>query len=257
MDVIRKSMCTLSGVHHYDDIFEKWVRIPQVIRPYTPVLRRRIAKAIYERELLFIHVPKNAGTSIARELYGITTGHKSAQFYQAANQDFFDRAHPFAVLRDPVERFVSAYWFIRRGGGEHITVGEGSAQALAKLQSVDDFLILSRAVRPIFTRSTTSHGRKLGSCTTTGGGLVDRLFVMGVRRSAAGRFSALYGVAQLPTLNRTDKGILELTPLQLERINAFYRDDADLIDRVRTDPPGDGGLKYDAPKTASDLGVIL
>jgi hypothetical protein len=65
--------------------------------------------------LLFVHIPKNAGTSFFRTLFGskAITEHFSAQFYHQLNKVNFEKSLKIAVVRDPDERFVSAVNFNR------------------------------------------------------------------------------------------------------------------------------------------------
>ena len=58
---------------------------------------------------VFVHVPKNAGSSISRALYGRSLGHKTAQEMMAYNPKLFQELDSFAVLRDPLERAISAW----------------------------------------------------------------------------------------------------------------------------------------------------
>lgn len=63
------------------------------------------------KSLLFIHIPKNAGTSVARSLFGVDAnllGHYSAQFFRRLNSKKYEQFLKVAVVRDPIERFVSA-----------------------------------------------------------------------------------------------------------------------------------------------------
>ncbi|WP_417261276.1 sulfotransferase family 2 domain-containing protein [Celeribacter sp.] len=84
----------------------------QVGLPIRPEVRRA--------GVIFIHVPKNAGTTIAKQLYGRHIGHRTARFYRDADPTFFQKTPSFALLRDPVERFVSAYDFAARGGSPSV-----------------------------------------------------------------------------------------------------------------------------------------
>src|SRR5580658_494468 len=137
---VQNLVCGLFGVHHYDDVFEKVARWRLFSAGRGGLLRRRIDRTVLGGRLLFIHVPKNAGTSIAAALYGRSLGHKTAHFYHTAAVDFFRDAEVFAVLRDPVERFLSAYWFIRNQGGDQVAVEAGFAKKLAGVETVDDLL---------------------------------------------------------------------------------------------------------------------
>lgn len=66
--------------------------------------------------VIFIHVPKCAGTSVSSSLYGKSLGHHTARELRAFAPERFDRQDSFAVLREPVERAFSAYLYLLRGG---------------------------------------------------------------------------------------------------------------------------------------------
>lgn len=65
---------------------------------------------------IFIHIPKNAGQSIARTFYGHTVHHKKAFMLKKNMPLFYDNAFVFACVRDPLDRFKSAYSYISAGG---------------------------------------------------------------------------------------------------------------------------------------------
>lgn len=65
---------------------------------------------------IFVHVPKTAGTSVERSLAGPSQtvgGHTTALGYQGAFPLEFGEYFKFAVLRHPVDRFLSAYRYLR------------------------------------------------------------------------------------------------------------------------------------------------
>lgn len=66
-----------------------------------------------EFQLLFVHIPKNAGTSIEKALNARQTGHMSWRDYREHHSREWDAYTSFAVLRDPVERFISCYNYAR------------------------------------------------------------------------------------------------------------------------------------------------
>lgn len=63
--------------------------------------------------IIFVHIPKNAGSSIVRALYGEPILHNSAQYYRAVNGKTWSELPSCAILRDPTERFISAYNYLR------------------------------------------------------------------------------------------------------------------------------------------------
>ena len=72
-----------------------------------------------EREsVAFIHIPKNAGTSITKSLWGRNSpGHYKWWFYQYYfGAQRYREMFKFAFCRDPYSRLVSAYRYLARGG---------------------------------------------------------------------------------------------------------------------------------------------
>ncbi len=88
--------------------FGEWENIRRTGAPFP--------KAISDTGLLFIHVPKSAGTSISLELYGFPIGHRCLEEWTGRYPFSSSRLHAFAVLRDPIQRFVSAFEFLKAGG---------------------------------------------------------------------------------------------------------------------------------------------
>ena len=66
-----------------------------------------------DSNVVFIHIPKNAGSSIVRALYPKPITHNSAQCFQILDSGLFEQVPSFAILRAPVDRFVSAYNYLR------------------------------------------------------------------------------------------------------------------------------------------------
>lgn len=74
--------------------------------------------------MVFVHVPKNAGVSISRAIYGRPLGHYSVAEIQRRDPRLLAQTYSFATLRDPVERLVSAYRFARAGSTSEMAVAE-------------------------------------------------------------------------------------------------------------------------------------
>jgi len=81
--------------------------------------KRLIPECFYFTNTIFIHIPKTAGQSIGFALYGHTIHHDKAADLQARDPAFYKGAFKFAVVRDPIARFRSAYTYLQAGGRCH------------------------------------------------------------------------------------------------------------------------------------------
>jgi len=66
--------------------------------------------------VVFVHVPKAAGSSIATALYGRRLGHHAARRLAEEDPASWAALGKFSVLREPVARFLSAYAYALGGG---------------------------------------------------------------------------------------------------------------------------------------------
>ncbi|NJK64871.1 MAG: sulfotransferase family protein [Synechococcaceae cyanobacterium SM2_3_1] len=67
---------------------------------------------------IFVHIPKAAGTSAVYSLYGRKAGdHRTIADYQLCfSQKEFDSFFKFAFVRNPWDRLLSAYLYLKQGG---------------------------------------------------------------------------------------------------------------------------------------------
>lgn len=66
-----------------------------------------------DRRAIFVHIPKTGGSSI-RRLLGLALGdysHPTAREYETAYPEAWREYFKFAVVRNPWDRFVSAYFY--------------------------------------------------------------------------------------------------------------------------------------------------
>ena len=107
-------------------------------RTHRLVMQRNFAA--YRREgVIFVHVPKAAGSTISEALYGRSLGHKTAAEMQSYDAEWFARLPSFAVMRDPVERAYSAWAYARAGGTAEGWVEPRADYALPGFSDFDRF----------------------------------------------------------------------------------------------------------------------
>lgn len=97
---------TRSKLIHY--VPERWA---EALRAYRRQVQFRDAGVV------FIHVPKAAGTSITDAIYGRFLGHfELIDVLRTGGKDILALPR-FSVVRNPWDRLLSAYRFARAGGG--------------------------------------------------------------------------------------------------------------------------------------------
>lgn len=73
--------------------------------------------AAFDRhKCIFIHVPKAAGTSVAQSMFGHLVSHRPAYDYFIDNPRKFREYYKFTFVRNPWDRLVSAYHYLKAGG---------------------------------------------------------------------------------------------------------------------------------------------
>ena len=89
------------------------IMIPDSLRMAQLVLRR--SAAWRATGLIFVHVPKNGGTSINTALYGRFMGHFRVRDIERLRPDLLRSLPSLAVTRNPWARTFSAWSFVRKG----------------------------------------------------------------------------------------------------------------------------------------------
>ncbi|MDD5138672.1 MAG: sulfotransferase family 2 domain-containing protein [Verrucomicrobiales bacterium] len=71
-----------------------------------------------EHRCIFVHIPKCAGISVVKSLFGdFDCGHASLRRYQIMfGPEEFSRYFKFTIVRNPFDRLVSAFLFMKQGG---------------------------------------------------------------------------------------------------------------------------------------------
>ncbi|WP_158681668.1 sulfotransferase family 2 domain-containing protein [Microbulbifer pacificus] len=66
--------------------------------------------------ILFVHIPKTAGISLSYALYGREIGHRKLSDYLQVDASYAENLFKFSVVRNPWDRLVSAYSYLKQGG---------------------------------------------------------------------------------------------------------------------------------------------
>ena len=96
---------------------------------------------ISELGCIFIHIPKCAGNAVQKSLFGeVVFGHQTIRQYQVALPKVtYQNAWKFTIVRDPFERVVSAWRFLK-AGGLHKHDADYFAENLSRYASFDHFV---------------------------------------------------------------------------------------------------------------------
>jgi hypothetical protein len=167
-----------------------------------------------EYSALFIHIPKTAGTTI-HELFGIEVRergpHIPAYAYRWASPAFFDHAFKFAVVRNPWDRMVSAFHFLKEARWPDDKVWSDR-----HLKGVDTFADFLEALRRPFFRNLVRSELHFHPQVGFVADLKGRLLVDQV----------IYFENLAPGLRRVaDRLQLQLPDVGVEQLNASERGD--------------------------------
>jgi hypothetical protein len=220
----------LFGAWYEEDIYHQFCsHFPRAMR----LFRGRIPAAMRARNLIFVHVPRVAGTSIVRALYGEgCIHHHSMHYYATLDPGFVEHAGSFALLRDPVARFASAFAFVRAGGTQSCRLSDAFLRQTERLTTVEDYLSFLEERGPL-DLDFVMRPQSWFVCDDRGAVLVKDLFLLGEDSAALAAYLAPHGIGRLPWLNHAPRSQLLLNPRQRRRIERVYADDFALIDSVR------------------------
>lgn len=150
---MQSGFCTSTHLLWQDEHNQRLMSVKEYLWAQYQLLPRGLRMAVQVRRqtelwrnagIVFIHVPKAAGTSISLALYGAFTGHPTAADVNRFALPDVRSLPRFAVTRNPWERLVSSYRFVRRGkgaGGDHqVAVARPEQYAIAEFDSFRTFV---------------------------------------------------------------------------------------------------------------------
>jgi chondroitin 4-sulfotransferase 11 len=102
------------------------------------ILVRRRSHTFSSAGVVFIHIPKAAGSSINQAIYGKFMGHIRAKSILSYASNEIAQLPRFAVTRNPWDRLVSSWRFAKQGGGSGNGVTAGIRNAKSYSHPVFD-----------------------------------------------------------------------------------------------------------------------
>lgn len=225
---VNRIVASTFGVRLVSDVPERLCR--HGFRPWLSAKRRRRLDRIRKSRLLFIHVPKNAGTSICDRLYGGQMKHGSVQYYSRVAPDLL--ALPsFALVRDPVDRFLSAYRYARAGGSCHRAISKPFRERYIAFGTIADAIEHLAQARSAFDIDHVFRPQSWYLLDAAGRTAVDRL----IPYEQIGEIGLRLGrreLDSLPAFNRSRQTGERPTQKQLNFLHRFY--EADFALRLQT-----------------------
>jgi Sulfotransferase family len=122
---------------------------------FREAMRARVEKIDLVRNhaqnAIFIHIPKCGGTSVENQIE-VFHGHRSAVYFRTLDRAFFDRAFTFALVRNPYDRLVSGFHYLKH----HTTSPLNHDWVARNIRRFADFQAFAEALEePSFARRIT------------------------------------------------------------------------------------------------------
>lgn len=106
-----------------------------------------------QNRCIFVHIPKTAGISLCKTLFGSRGGgHHTARAYRAIfGRQAFEQYFKFTFVRNPWDRLVSAYAFLSKGGMNERDQAFGQS-VLGRYPNFEDFVMRWLDEKNIYTQ---------------------------------------------------------------------------------------------------------
>ena len=220
---INRLIASAFRVRLVSDVPERLARSPLPYRPNAK--RRERITTIQRRGVLFIHVPKNAGTSVCHQLYGTQIKHETVRYYASVAPRVLDLPS-FAILRDPVCRFLSAFAYASNGGTRDRKVARPFNARYRAFETVDDAIDHLATARSPFDIDHIFRPQSWYLTDAQGDCRVENLIPY-EEIDSLGAIMGLDELDALPRLNRSNTGTapIRLNPSQEAFIEDFYAGD--------------------------------
>jgi hypothetical protein len=186
---------------------------------------------------IFVHVPKAAGTAVEQTLRLLPTdvvgGHTTALGFQQKYGALFDQYYKFALVRHPVDRFISAFYYLLQRS-VHPALENATVHTAGNLEA---FLDLLDADPLAIRRIVHFLPQHVFLCDAQGGVLVDSLYRFEALPDAWEEICRRIGLPhrELRKVNASSHRPWEeqATPRLVEFVESYYARDFELLDYSR------------------------
>jgi len=200
--------------------------------------RAKIYRALFywsRHNSIFIHVPRVAGTSISRAIYGRTLGHFCAEEIQRRLPGPFERLFVFGFVRNPWDRVLSAYRFAKSGGTEHMRVFRPDQYRIPEFDNFERFLFEWLAIQNVNCLDFVFQEQRRFICDSENRILVDHLGkIEMIDRNIQFIEGRLHRTIPLKKLNYTSDGMGYIKHYRnqdmIELVRTIYGKDIELFD---------------------------
>ena len=187
--------------------------------------------------IVFVHVPKASGSAISTVLYGGRLGHHPARELALEDHASWDALEKFAMVREPVARFLSAFAYALSGGTQEGAIRWRAEYGNPAYRDVNAFVLEYLSRDDIFAKDVVFWPQTHFVCDDSGRTMPGlRLFTTG-EFDRLEEFLAQRGFAALPRMNRgrpaPDLG-LELGQPARGALESVYASDFELFGRLGT-----------------------
>lgn len=128
---MRKSLTKQTKIFLWYSFGRKFEQLRNAKNPYQDINDRSNS--------IFIHIPKTGGISVEKALYQEKVGHKPLHLFQYYNANKFEKYFKFTFVRNPWDRLVSSYIFLKQGGRNKIDA-EFSIKFLSQFDTFEEFV---------------------------------------------------------------------------------------------------------------------
>ncbi len=117
--------------------------LKRVFRNKSLRLKKENYEVFDKYKCIFVHIPKNGGTSIGVSLLGTRIAHMSALNYQALfGKEVFKKYFKFGLVRNPFSKLVSAYEFMQAGAyGPGNKTNAKNVDIIRQYKTLEDFVM--------------------------------------------------------------------------------------------------------------------